>query len=153
MKGLVALVLLLGLAACSGSDSDGPGDDTASDARPFSPAPTDKGGETDAVDLAGTDVCGLVREGVDAFNVGDLEGTIAKFEEALPLAEDLADDKPSDETRVLLDAIRYYAELPAEDYVEANQSAPDFQRFKAFTLTACAYEGPPAGATDPAIPA
>jgi len=94
-----------------------------------------------------------VRDGIDAFNVGDLEGTIELFEEAVPLAEDLAREQPSDGTETLLDAVRYYAEIPAEDYVEESTSSPDFLRFKEFTLTECAYAGPPDEATDPAIPA
>jgi hypothetical protein len=146
--GALALLLALSVTACSGDDSSS--DDSRE--RPFVPS-SSASGRQDAVDLAATDVCAKVREGIDAFNVGDLEGTISTFEEAIPLAEDLADSQPSDDTRVLLDAVRYYAGIPARDYLEASQSSSEFLRFKTFTLDRCAYVGPPAEATDPAIPA
>lgn len=160
MKAVAALVLLLALTACSGSD-DGSGDD-ATDApaaapRSSPPAPSapDPSAPADpGLDLATTDVCDLVREGIDQFNLGDLEATIAAFEDAIAPAEQLAEDQPSADTRTLLDAVRYYAALPADEYAEANRSSPEFLRFKDFTLTECAYTGPPGGATaDPGIPA
>ncbi len=150
MKALAALVLVLAVSGCSGSDDDtadapSPGPSSRSENAPVDPV--------DPVDLAATDVCGLVREGIDAFNLDDLDLTVEKFEEAVPLAEDLAADQPSDDTETLLDAVRYYAELPTEDYVEANQSSPEFLRFKDFTLTECAYTGAPGEPSDTGVPA
>lgn len=152
MKALATLVLLAGLTttACSGG-SDERGADQA-DSTPFVPDESTSGGGAE-IDLAATDVCGLVRDGIDAFNIGDLEGTIERFEEAIPLAEDLAEEQPSEQTETLLDAVRYYADIPARDYVEESQTSAEFLEFKDFTLTECAYGGPPADATDPAIPA
>lgn len=153
MKALAALVLLAGLTttACSGG-SDESGDDPAP-STPSAPGTSSTGPDGPEIDLAATEVCGLVRDGIDAFNLGDLEGTIDMFEEAIPLAEDLAEDKPSEQTRTLLDAVRYYAGIPAKDYVEESQTSGEFLEFKEFTLTECAYVGPPSDATDPAIPA
>lgn len=152
VKALVALVLLAGLAstACSGGSDEGGADPAPS--TPSVPESSASGGGPE-IDLAATDVCGLVRDGIDAFNVGDLEGTIERFEEAVPLAEDLAEEQPSEQTETLLDAVRYYADIPAKDYVEESQTSAEFLEFKDFTLTECAYGGPPADATDPAIPA
>lgn len=156
---VATLVLLLGLVACSGDGDDRSGagrpadPTTASD--PADPSPSDRSAPSDPSDLAATDVCRLVREGVDAFNTGDVETTIERFEAAVGPAEDLARDQPSDDTALLLEAVRYYASLPADDYVEANASSPEFARYRDFTLTACAYAGPPDDATtiDPGIPA
>ncbi len=159
MKAVAALALLLALTACSGSDDTRADDGDEPAAAPPSSAPApfvpDPSAPDDTgLDLATTDVCDLVREGIDQFNLGDLEATIEAFEDAIAPAEQLADDQPSDRTRTLLDAVRYYAALPADDYLEASQSSPEFLRFKDFTLTECAYTGPPGGATaDPAIPA
>ncbi|MCW2815087.1 MAG: hypothetical protein JWN84_2542 [Nocardioides sp.] len=143
MKALAALVLVLALTGCAGSDDAAVPADLPSPSR-ASQAP---------VDLAGTDVCGLVREGIDAFNLDDLDLTVEKFEAAVPLAEDLAADQPSDETETLLDAVRYYAELPTDEYVEANQSSPEFLRFKDFTLSECAYTVAPGEPSDTGVPA
>lgn len=151
MKALGALVLLVALALTACSNGDEATDPNRE--RPLVPsASASLSGGSDA-DLASTDVCGLVRDGIDAFNVGNLEKTIATFEDAIPLAEDLARDQPSQDTKTLLDAVRYYAGIPAKDYVGESQSSTEFLRFKDFTLDRCAYGGPPLEATDPAIPA
>ena len=157
MKALGALALLLALVACGGDadgGTDGGSGDDASDppASTGTPDTTDEPGRGE-VDLASTEVCDVVRQGIDAFNLGDLDGTIERFEAAVPLAESLADDEPSDDTDLLLRAVRYYAGLAADDYVEASQTSPEFLLYKEFTLTRCAYEGPPTEATDPAVPA
>ena len=55
----------------------------------------------------------------------------------------LADAQPSDDTETLLDAVRYYAGLPAEEYVEATVSSPDFLRSRT-SPSECAYRPPPA---------
>lgn len=149
MKALGSLVIgvALVLSGCGGGPDDiGDPDDAR-------PAPSASAPSDDDPELATTDVCELVRQGIDEFNLGDLVGTIDRFEEAVPKAEELADDEPSDKTETLLDAVRYYAELPAGEYLEASVSSPEFLRFKDFTLTECAYAGPPAEATDPALPA
>lgn len=162
MKALASVLVLLGLIGCSsGGDPERASEPSA--AAPSSPssAPADPPDPSSPPappvgptgDLATTEVCDLVRQGIDAFNVGDLDGTVERFEEAVPLAEDLAREQPSDGTETLLDAVRYYAEIPVEDYVEESESSPEFLRFKEFTLVECAYAGPPDEATDPAVPA
>lgn len=147
MRSLLVVPLLLALAACGSDDPApaGPPSAGSTSATPGTP-------ETE-IDLAPTRACELVRDGIDAFNVGDLNGTVDLFEQAVPEAERLVEDSPSDLTRELLDAVRYYADLPAADYVEANVSDPEFLRYKDFTLTECAYGGPPVESADPGIPA
>lgn len=153
MKALAAVVLVATLAACGGT-GDGDGDLGGSPRRLDVPTPpSSSAAPGPATDLASTEVCDLVRQGIDAFNVGDLDGTIERFEAAEPLAEELAEDQPSDDTATLLDAVRYYAELPADEYAEANESSPEFLRFKDFTLTECAYTGAPGEPSDTGVPA
>lgn len=90
-----------------------------------------------------TRACDEVVAGIDAFNVGDLDETVRHFELAVPLAEAEAAADDSEAAAALLDAVRYYAELPAEDYPEAASSSPEFARNKAITLGLCEYDGPP----------
>lgn len=134
-KTLALALFLLALAGCSGG-----GEEPSSSPSSPSSSPSD---DDAGPDLAATDVCRLVREGIDAFNLGDLPGTIAKFESARGPAGDLAREQPSARTATLRDAVEYYAELPADEYIEASQASPEFLRFKDFTLTECAYTGPP----------
>lgn len=132
MHAVVAVLLVAALGACSstGSGSLGP-------AESFSGAvePPDSG--------SGITACDEVAAGIDAFNRSDLDETIASFERALPLAE--AEDAAAG-TRAsadLLEAVEYYAALPAEDYLAASASSPDFARYQAITLGQCVADGPP----------
>lgn len=90
-----------------------------------------------ALEPATTDtaVCAEVRAGIAAFNEGDYEETIERFVAAVPLAEDQLDGSPAADE--LLEAVRWYAELPAEDYPEAAISSPEFATYKAITLGQC----------------
>ncbi|WP_309647266.1 hypothetical protein [Nocardioides sp.] len=82
-----------------------------------------------------TPACAEVRAGIAAFNEGDYDETVARFVAAVPLAEEQVDgSKQADD---LLEAIRWYAELPAEDYPEAAISSQDFATYKAITLGQC----------------
>ena len=94
------------------------------------------------LDLATTRVCDLVRRGVDAFNNGDVDETIERFQEAVPLAEELATEQPSADTERLRDAVEFYAEIPADEYVEANATDPTFADYRDFALVTCEYDGP-----------
>ena len=93
--------------------------------------------------------CDEVVLGIDAFNAGELDQTVAHFRKAVPLAEAEAASDGSQEAEALVDAVHYYAELPAEDYPEAAASSPDFARYKAITLGLCASDGPPAESPSP----
>jgi hypothetical protein len=137
---LAALLATLGTAALTGCGSEDGGDGDAGDAgrEPGSSSST----ATEELDLATTRVCDLVRRGVDAFNRGDVEETIERFQEAVPLAEELATQQPSADTRRLRDAVEYYAGIPADEYVEANDSDPTFADYRDFTLVTCEYDGP-----------
>ncbi len=50
--------------------------------------------------------------GIDAFNAGDLDETVAAFERAVPLAEEEDAAAGTRASADLLEAVRYYAELP-----------------------------------------
>ena len=96
----------------------------------------------------GSTACDEVVRGIDAFNAGELDETVRHFELAVPLAESEADAADSRTADDLLEAVRYYADLPAEDYPEAAASSPEFARYKAITLGLCA-PGPPVGSESP----
>lgn len=157
VRTFVALLLAVALTGCSTND------DRDRDAAPADTPSTPEAPETPetpgtpktpkpVVDLSRTEVCALVRAGVDAFNLGDIEGTLAEFEKAVPLAEQLAEDEPSTDADILLEAVRYYAAIPADEYVEASQTSEEFLRYKEFTLGECQAGGPTAP-EDTGVPA
>ncbi|MFI5428739.1 hypothetical protein [Aeromicrobium sp. UC242_57] len=86
--------------------------------------------------------CEEVLAGIDDFNEHDLDGTIAHFVDAVPSAEAYAMLSPEPEARALLDAVRYYADLPEEDYLKASRTSSEFARHKAVTLSQCAAGEP-----------
>ncbi|CAN5661317.1 hypothetical protein BH11ACT8_BH11ACT8_12520 [soil metagenome] len=145
---LIAPLLLVGAltGACSGG-SEQSADDSSSvvipDQRPGdsgSPAP-DPG--TGADPAPAPSACAEVVAGIAAFNAGDFEGTVQHFEAAVPLAEAEPEANPSAAADDLLESVRYYADLPPEDYPEASLTSPDFATYKAITLGQCASDGPP----------
>ena len=82
-----------------------------------------------------SEACAEVRSGIEAFNLGELDETVEHFEKALPLAEERDDgSRPASQ---LIEAVRYYAELDAEDYPEAARTSSDFAKYKAITLGQC----------------
>lgn len=137
---LVPLLLLVAALAAScggGEPAAGPPQREAGSSSPEAPGgspgarPEGPRGETPAA----TPACEQVRAGIAAFNEGDYEETVARFEAAVPLAEDQVDGSTAADD--LLEAVRWYADLPAEEYPEASISSPDFQRYKAITLGQC----------------
>lgn len=142
MRTLAAtLLLVLTLCACSGDEGEDGGDTRRAGDPPPTTAPDDVPGA-----FEDTEACAEVRAGIDAYNLGDVEETVARFEAAVPLGEELAAGDPSAEP--LLEAIRYYAALPAAQY-EAASPSPEFQRHKTVTLTQCAYGAGPAPSETP----
>ena len=91
------------------------------------------------VPVVDSEACEEVRTGIDAFNDGDYDGTVEHFEAAVPLAE--AQDDGSAMAGDLVEAVRYYAELDAEQYPEAARSSADFAKYKAITLGQCSPVG------------
>ena len=87
------------------------------------------------VPVVDSQACEEVRTGIEAFNVGDYDGTVEHFEDAVPLAE--AQDDGSTAARQLVEAVSYYATLDAEAYPEAARSSPEFAKYKAITLGQC----------------
>lgn len=134
---VVAVVLLA--SACSGA---GASDDSAPAPTPTlgTLAPTPPPTPPPTSNAAGSETCDEVVAGINAFNEGDYDETVSHFERALPLAEAAAADGSVD-AGLLLEAVQYYATLPAGDYLDASQSSPDFARWKAVTLGQCAGDG------------
>jgi hypothetical protein len=87
------------------------------------------------VPLVDSKACEEVRTGIEAFNLGDYAGTVEHFVAAVPLAE--GQDDGSAAAGDLVDAVRYYAELDAEQYPEAARSSAEFAKYKAITLGQC----------------
>lgn len=147
MRRAAVLLLLPALAACGGPGAE----QDPAPAPPPSSSPSssetdgsggNEGGEGDEPDQsspgatpARTPACAVVRAGIDAFNEGDFEQTVARFVEAVPLAEEQLDG--SAQADQLLEAVQWYAALPPEDYAEAAVSSEEFQVYKAITLTQC----------------
>lgn len=129
---VLSAVLSAATAGCAvslpGSGDDEPGSGAASPTEP-----------------ARTEACAEVRAGIDAFNEGDFTETVARFEAALPLAEEHAEQEDSERADLLLEAVRWYAELPPEDYPRASRSSEDFARYKAITLAQCVVDEPGEG--------
>lgn len=101
----------------------------------------DAGGTAEAAARAGDLTCEEVRAGVAAFNESLYEETVERFRAALPPAKEyarLSDDTVADD---LLEAVQYYADLPAAEYREAFESSPDFTKYQVITLGQC--EEPP----------
>ena len=95
------------------------------------------GPDQDSIDDAAAETCSEVRSGIDAFNHKDYTGTVDHFVKARPLAKryaELSDDKKADE---LLEAVEYYAHLPAEEYPRAFTNSRRFFEYKKITLGQC----------------
>jgi len=135
----IAVVALVGGCTGDGDSEESSGRQglgTSDQSTPTAPgttsAPSPRSGEPAVID---SQACEEVRIGIDAFNVGEFDETVAHFEEALPLAEE--QDDGSAVAGQLVEAVRYYAELDAGDYPEAARSSPEFAKYKAITLGQC----------------
>lgn len=138
--------LLVLVAGCTGQD-DPPADPSAAPSAsasagsppqesPSQESPSDGASvEPGTPEVAAGEGCAEVRAGIDAFNVGDYDETVERFEAAVPLVE--ADADGSAASNQLVEAVRWYAELPAEDYLESSLTSADFERYKAITLGQC----------------
>lgn|GEM_PF-3557596 len=148
---LVATVALaLPLAACAGTPAEEVGEAQvfAPEAAPGDPGASEGSGDESVPDdgtPAERSACDLVVAGIEAFNRGEPQETVARFEEAVPLAEAEDEAAGTQASADLLEAVQYYAELPAEDYLAASAGSPDFARYKAITLGLC-------GSGEPQVP-
>ena len=120
---LVATMTAVVVALAGGCSGDGGGGSSSAE-----PPEAD-------VPVVDSEACEEVRTGIEAFNLGDYEGTVEHFETALPLVE--GQDDGSRQAMDLVEAVRYYAELDAEQYPEAARSSPAFAKYKAITLGQC----------------
>lgn len=120
MRLLVTLLAVLALtSACTGGDAQDEGAQGAFDR-----------------------TCSLVRSGVAAFNEGDYDTTVERFRAAEDPARELSEATDDERADELLEAVEYYADLPAEDYQEAFETSPEFKRHQATTLGQCGDAGP-----------
>lgn len=133
---LVPLVLLVGCSVGGPAESEAPS--TSASPPASSPGTPDSTGPG-AGGPAETPACAEVRAGIDAFNAGDLDQTVAHFVDAVPLAKKQLDG--SRQADDLLEAITWYAQLAPEDYPEASATSPEFARYKAITLGQCVAAG------------
>jgi major membrane immunogen (membrane-anchored lipoprotein) len=125
MKVVVAASLLVALAACgSGSSSD-------------SDIPPPK--NTEAGTLAQT--CAEVQLGITTFNDEDYLATMEHFKRAEVYAKVHARKWGSPEAASLLQAVDYYAHLPAKVYPSAARSSDDFRRYTVAMLEQCGKDG------------
>ncbi|MGH3458949.1 hypothetical protein [Aeromicrobium sp.] len=99
--------------------------------------PSIGGADQDEIDDAAAQTCAEVRSGIAAFNERKYTATIDHFVKAKPFAKryaELSDEKKADD---LLEAVEYYANLPADEYREAFASSRQFQKYKEITLGQC----------------
>lgn len=155
---LVAALLLTTVVGCGVEPAPrSAGADATSSASPSAPAPSPSAETAPSLPVVPDDdplPCPRVRAGIDAFNQGAPERTVRLFRGAVPQAERYAADVPSRTADLLLEAVRYYADLPAEDYADAIVSSPEFRRHQVVTLAVCRYgQDDSPGATDDAVPA
>lgn len=108
---VTVVTLTLGVTACSGDEVD--------------------------VRALGERTCALVRSGVAAFNEQDYATTIAKFEAATEPARQYADAADTQRADDLLEAVEYYAALPADEYRGAFETSKEFAKHQATTLGQC----------------
>lgn len=95
------------------------------------------GPDQDTIDDAAAETCAEVRSGIDAFNEKNYTGTVNHFVKARPLAKryaELSNDKKADD---LLEAVEYYAHLPAQEYPRAFANSRRFLEYKKITLGQC----------------
>lgn len=146
VRQLTAVLLLALLAGCSagGGDARAPSEGTPRSESPSSQSPDDL-----------TSACVEVRAGISAFNTGDFEETVARFQDAVPLAKAEAEKADagadSEAADLLLEAVEYYADLAPEDYVKSAANSPDFERYKQITLGQCLAGVPPASEEPPGV--
>jgi hypothetical protein len=95
------------------------------------------GGGSDEAGRAFEQTCSLVRSGVAAFNENRFDLTVDRFRSALEPARAYADASDASSADDLLEAVEYYADLPAADYRRAFETSPDFKRHQATTLGQC----------------
>lgn len=115
-------------------------------------APLEKAGPGLRGVATATSACAKVVAGINAFNQGDFEGTVAHFEDAVPLAEAEVEALGTPAADDLLEAIEYYADLAPADYPAASLSSPAFARYQAITLGQCASSGTGPGPAPEAEP-
>lgn len=121
MRHLAATVLVLALAgACTGGG----------------------GANDEEAQRAFERTCSLVRSGVAAFNEESYDLTVERFRAAIEPARELAELRDDVEADALLEAVRYYADLPTDQYRAAFESSPEFKRHQVTTLGQCGDAGP-----------
>ena len=117
-KSLAGLALLAVLAGCGSS-----GDPKPSDA-----VPTPSAREATCVE---------VRAGVAAYNAQDLDAVQPHFVRAEVFARKYATESSSREADDLLEAVKFFADVPPSGYSKDAASLKLFEKYKAITLGDC----------------
>lgn len=144
MRFLPALVLMLGLSACA-TDEKAPSAEPTKQptSTPSAPGtPNGSGPLAAQPDASDTKACAEVRAGIDAFNARDYAGSIDRFRLAVPLARAQAQTTPSQGADDLVEAVKYYAGLAPDKYLESAAS-PEFLKYQVITLGQCMPVGEP----------
>lgn len=129
MKALVVATALVVVALAGGCTGTGGSSEPAGSSG-------SSGSSAPEVPVIDSQACEEVRTGIDAFNAGDYAATVEHFELAVPLA--VEQDDGSTRAGDLIEAVRYYAALDPDRYLEAARSSPEFAKYKAITLGQCA---------------
>lgn len=133
MRLILALLLMIGLSACS------TGKEAPRTAPSKQPTSTPSGSDDPFAaqpDASDTKACAQVRAGIDAFNVHDYKGSVDRFRLAVPLAQAQARSNPSRGANDLVEAVKYYAGIVPEDYLKAA-ATPQFVKYQVITLGQC----------------
>ena len=117
-KSLVGLALLAALAGC-GSSGD--------------PKPSDAATAPSAREAT----CIEVRAGVAAYNAQDLDAVQPHFVRAEVFARKYAKESSSREADDLLDAVKFFADVPPSGYSKDEAALKLFEKYKAITLGDC----------------
>lgn len=118
-KPIVALALLVIIAGCGSTNGPGPQGDKTSSSSPRE------------------DTCLEVRAGVASYNAQDLEGVQPHFVRAEVPAKRYAKESSSKAADDLLEAVRFFADVPPSDYSKDAASLKLFEKYKAITLGDC----------------
>ena len=96
-----------------------------------------------------TPACAEVRAGIDEFNAQDFDAPSRTSARPCRSPRTRPTTTRPPQAEDLLEAVRYYADLAPEDYLEASASSPEFAKYKAITLGQCASPAGPSESPGP----
>ena len=117
-KPIVGLALLAVLAGCGSSGN---------------PKPSDAATTPSAREAT----CIEVRAGIAAYNTQDLDAVQPRFVRAQVFAKKYAKESSSRKADELLEAVKFFADVPPSGYSKDAASSKLFEKYKAITLGDC----------------